>query len=435
VQLPVASYSQPSRNASRLVNCLAQVAGKAPAEIVATPGAAVHSALGGAGRGFAVLQGILYAVCGETLYRVSDGSSVGTIPGSGTLTFSAGVSQLVTDTGYLFSGTTSLITDEDKVPWSVVDFVDGYLLYVEKDSGRFGGSALNDSSSYDGLDFATAEGSPDKLVTMKVDHRDVLLFGTDSTEVWNLEGGSGFPFVRQSGGFIELGCLARLSVAKADNSVFWLASDRTFRRLSGRTPVKVSQVGVEEALSRYSTVSDCEAVAYTFNGQVTIQWHFPTEGATWCLNITTGEWFEQDYRYVAAITHEGKTWVQAEDGTIGYLTDAPTVFGNPVTRTVQTGHVFAGSARVFISQLDALMRTGDVDPEIVPMLQLDVSYDGGNEWHSFPAREMGRAGGYRQIVRWTRLGAARDIVVRLRCSDPVPFIVTGLELEAQGGEK
>jgi hypothetical protein len=435
VQLPVASYSQPSRNASRLVNCLAQVAGKAPAEIVATPGAAVHSALGGAGRGFAVLQGILYAVCGETLYRVADGSAVGTIPGAGTLTFSAGVSQLVTDTGYLFSGTTSLITDEDKVPWSVVDFVDGYLLYVEKDTGRFGCSALNDSSSYNGLDYATAEGAPDKLLGLVVTGRDVHLLGVTSSEEWWNSGQSGFTFERKPGGFREMGVAGSRAYTKADNTVAMLAHDRTFRILRGSTWVKVSQTGVEEAISRYATVADCEMISYVWGGNIIVQAHFPTEGATWCLNITTGEWFEQDYRYVSAITHEGKTWVQAEDGTIGYLTDDHTVFGNPVTRTVQTGHVFAGNARVFISQLDALMRTGDVDPEIVPMLQLDVSYDGGNEWHSFPAREMGRAGGYRQIVRWTRLGAARDIVVRLRCSDPVPFIVTGLELEAQGGEK
>jgi hypothetical protein len=434
MRLPVASYSQPSRNAQRLVNCYAQAStGKVPVEIVGTPGAVVHRALEAPGRGLAVQGGVLYAVAGNTLYRVSDGLEIGTIPGNGTLTFAPGVTQLVTDNGYVYSGTVSAIADFPNL--SAIDFVDGYVLGVVAGSGQFAGSALNDSTDYPALSFATAEGSPDKLVTLKVDHREVILFGTDTTEIWWNSGVAGFPFERTSGGFIELGCLARLGAVKADNSVFWLASDRTVRRLAGRTPAKVSQIGVDEALASYSTVSDCEALSFTWNGTVFVQFAFPTEGKTWVYCVNSGEWYEQDYRYVSAINHDGKVWVQAEDGTVGYLANVPSVFGSSVIREVTTGHTFAGNARVFVSQLDAICRSGDADVGLVPMVQLDVSYDGGNEWVSFPARELGRMGGYRQIVRWTRLGTARDIVVRLRVSDAVPFTLMGIELEAQGGAK
>jgi hypothetical protein len=44
-------------------------------------------------------------------------------------------------------------------------------------------------------------------------------------------------------------------------------------------------------------------------------------------------------------------------------------------------------------------------------------------------------GGYRQVCRWTRLGVARDIVVRLRVGDAVPFALLGIEVEAEGGAK
>jgi hypothetical protein len=285
------------------------------------------------------------------------------------------------------------------------------------------------------LDFATAEGAPDNLVTLKVDHREVILFGKDTTEIWWNSGASGFPFERTGGGFIELGCCARLGVAKADNSVFWLASDRTVRRLSGRTPVKVSQTGVDEAIASYARVNDCEAISYTYAGQIVVQFHFPSEGKTWCFNVTSGEWFEQDYRYVSAVQHDGKTWVQAEDGMVGYLSDVHTVFGSNVTREVTTSHVFANGQRVFVSQLDAILRTGDVDPTLIPYLQLDVSYDGGHTFHALPARELGRMGGYRQVCRWTRLGTARDIVVRVRVGDAVPFQLMAIEVQAEAGEK
>jgi hypothetical protein len=438
MKLPVASYSQPSRNAQRLLNCYAQAStGKAPVEVVGTPGVVAYRAMEAPGRGLVVQQGVLYAVAGNALHEVDSGAEVGVLPGSDVLTFAAGVSQLVTDNGYVFqSGAVNAIADTDFPNMAAVDFVDGYVLGVERGTGKFYGSALNDSDDWAGLDFATAEGAPDNLVTLKVDHREVLLFGNDTTEIWWNSGVSGFPFERTSGGFIELGCCARLGVAKADNSVFWLASDRTVRRLSGRTPVKVSQIGVEEALAGYATVSDCEAISYTFAGNIIVQFHFPTEGKTWCLNVTTGEWFEQDYRFVAAIQHDGKTWVQAEDGTVGYLSpNVYTVFGENVIREVTTGHVFAGNQRVFVSQLDAILRTGDIDPDLIPMLQLDVSYDGGNVFHALPARELGRMGGYRQVCRWTRLGVARDIVVRVRVSDAVPFILLGVEVQAESGER
>jgi hypothetical protein len=437
MRLPVASYSQPSRNAQRLVNCYAQAStGKVPVEVVGTPGVVTYRALEAPGRGLAVQSGEVLAVAGNALYNVLNGSEVGTITGSGVLTFAAGVSQLVTDTGHIYQGgTVAAITDADLPALVAVDFIDGYVLGIDG-SGKFYGSALNDSDDWDGLDFATAEGAPDSLVTLKVDHREVILFGKDTTEVWWNSGASGFPFERTSGGFIELGCCARLGVAKADNSVFWLASDRTVRRLSGRTPVKVSQIGVEEAIATYTTVTDCEAISYTFSGQIIVQFHFPTEGKTWCFNVSSGEWFEQDYRFVSAVQHDGKTWVQAEDGTVGYLSpNVYTVFGSNVVREVTTSHLFANGARVFVSQLDALLRTGDVDPDLIPMLQLDVSYDGGNVFHALPARDLGRMGGYRQVCRWTRLGVARDIVVRLRVGDAVPFALLGIEVEAEGGAK
>jgi hypothetical protein len=436
VRLPVASYNQPGRNAARLVNCYAQAStGKVPVEVVGTPGAVTYRALEAPGRGLVVQQGALYAVSGGALYAVATGAEMGAVGGGAVLTFAPGVSQLVMDNGYVFqSGAVSLIGDADVPSMAACDFVDGYVVAVEAGTGKFWGSALNDSDDWDGLDFATAEGAPDNLVTLKVDHREVILFGKDTTEIWWNSGASGFPFERTSGGFIELGCCARLGVAKADNSVFWLASDRTVRRLSGRTPVKVSQVGVDEAIAAYSTVDDCEAIAYTYAGQIVVQFHFPTEGKTWCFNVTTGEWFEQTYRYVSAVQHDGKTWVQAEDGTVGYLSDVHTVFGSNVTREVTTSHVFANGQRVFVSQLDAIFRTGAVDPDLVPYLQLDVSYDGGHTFHGLPAREFGRMGGYRQICRWTRLGVARDIVVRLRVGDAVPFQLMGIEVHAEAGD-
>jgi hypothetical protein len=437
VRLPTASYNQPSRNASRLLNCFAQASQvKGPVEIVGTPGVVSYRVLEGSGRGLAALDGTLYAVAGTTLYDVLTGTDKGTIPGSGRLMFCEGTTQLVTDNGYVYTTAVAAITDTDRPDFAAVGFSDGRLLYVERNTGRFGGSALNDFSDYDALDYATAEGSPDNLVTLIVDHREVVLFGKESTEIWWNSGADGFPYERQGGGFIELGCLARLGAVKADNSVFWLASDRTVRRLSGRTPVKVSQSGVEEAFSGYSTLADCEASSFTWNGNIHVLFRFPSQGITWGFNVSTGEWYESTSAWASVLTHNGRVWVQHTDGTVGYLSDAvASEFGESVKREVTFPSIYSENARATHSQVDFIFRTGDAPIGITPKAQLDISDDGGNTWTSLPHKGLGLTGQYRNVVRWTRLGQARDRVYRVRVSEAVPFHLLDAQLEVQGAAK
>jgi hypothetical protein len=52
-----------------------------------------------------------------------------------------------------------------------------------------------------------------------VDHREIWLFGNNTTEIWINIGDPDFPFQRIQGAFLEIGCAAPYSVAKADNSL------------------------------------------------------------------------------------------------------------------------------------------------------------------------------------------------------------------------
>ena len=441
MRLPSASYDQPSRNASRLLNCYSTASlFKGPVEVQGNAGVVSSRALPAPGRGLAIQGGDLFALAGTSLYRVTDGVVIGSIPGGSTVMFAPGVSQLVTDSGYMYDGATvGALTDVDRPDFAAVDFVDGFLIYVELGTGRFGCSALNDSSSFDGLDFATAEARPDPLVTLKVSQRDVVLLGSDTTELWSNTGASGFPFERQAGGFIELGCLARLGVCVADNTLAMLASDRTIRMLRGRTWVKVSQSGVEEAISSYVTLADCEAYSYTWNGHIFCCFRFPSggvdgNGITWAFDVTTGEWHERNTDWVSAIHHDGKVWVQHISGDVGYLSDAvQSEWGNSVIREITFPNVYSNNKRTFHSSLKLVFRTGDVDPGVDPSVQLDISDDGGNTWTSLPTRSMGLVGKYAHQIWWYRLGSARDRVYRVRVSDAVPFYLTDAQLEVVDG--
>lgn len=440
--LPFHSYNLPSRVPSRLVNCYAQqTLGKGPVELMSPPGISTLASLGnGPGRGMFVQKNVLYAVSGTSLYSITQNgtaTNLGTVPGSDRLTITGNGTEIVTSNGYYYNGSTvAAIGDADLPSLEAVDFLSGYILGVESGSGRFVGSALNDATSWAALDFATAEGSPDNLITLIVDHLQALLFGEESTEIWWLAGGSGFPFARTASGFIELGIAAKHGVTKIDNSVFWLASDGTVRRLNGQTPVRVSQHGVEEKIASYASVSDCVAFSWTWGGHLFVAFRFPSAGACWVFDITTGEWHERstysenDWLVTDMAHCYGHVYAQhATTGAIGQLEDdVYTEFGGILRREWTFPQVYGNNRRLFHSNLEIIMRTGDAPIGTTPYVHLDISNDGGNTWAALPRREIGNVGEYAQRIIWQRLGSARDRVYRMYVSDAVPMRVLSAEL-------
>lgn len=433
--LPVASYNQPGRNSGRLVNVYPRAtAAKGPVELLGCPGVTTVETLSGGGRGLHVNNGVLYAVAGNALYSMSNDQFVsrGTLPGGGLLTFASNdLGEIVFSNNYWWDGSSvAELTDIDTPRFGSVDYCEGFIVATEEGTDKFYSSGLRDAASWDGLDFGQPVSFPGDLVRLIVDHTQVLLFKETGVEIWWMNSGAGFPFARISNGTIELGCLARNAVVKADNSVFWLASDRTIRRLTGSTPVKVSKAGVEEKLASYATVSDAQAFTITWQGEIWVVFRFPSENATWVYSCTSGEWHEREsyhrtaWDVVASAPFNGKVYVQHANGSIGVLADVHTEFGQVLRREVTWPNLYQGNAMQFPRQFDAVFRSGYVPAGTVPMATLEVSKDGGSIFHALPVKERGRTGEYTHVTRWNRLGSGRDMVFRLSSSDAAEFILS-----------
>jgi len=448
IQLPVHSYNEPSSAPSRLVNVYAEqaIAGKQPVRLLGAPGIVPWCSLGGGGRGLYVMRGILYAVSGTTLYKIDDTGSqtpLGTLPGSGRLMFAGNGTEIMFSNRYLFSnGTVSQITDPDLPAISAVDMVDNYFIYSVDGSSQWGCSDLYSGATYDALDFASTDLVADDLVTLIADHRQALLFGQESIEAWwnSAAAGSGFPFERVAGAFIELGALARHGVCKQDNSVWFLASDKTIRVIRGQTAVRVSQHGVEKAIARYARVDDCEAYSYTWGGHLFVAFNFPSAGATWVYDCTVNEWHERaTYGATAldirdSVSCYGRVFVQqTSTGAVGYLSnETHTEFGGTLRREWTYPQVYETNRQVTHSQLEIVCRTGDAPLNQIAHINLEISDDGGNTWLLLPSRELGRTGQYEHVVRWNRLGQARDRVYRASIDDAnVPVLITDTVLRAE----
>jgi hypothetical protein len=250
-----------------------------------------------------------------------------------------------------------------------------------------------------------------------------------------------------AGGDIEYGCLARLGVAKQDNSVFWISNDRTIRRLSGQTPQRVSHHGVEQKLSRYVRIDDCEAFPITWNGHLWVVFNFPSAqgvgvGATWVFDVTVQEWHErstyglQHWNVVdSAICYGGKVFVQsATTGAIAVLNDRTfTEFGGTLRRSWTYPQVYGSNRPMVHGALEMEMRTGDAPLGELGHVHLEVSDDGGNTYTSVPPRTLGRTGEYSHTIRWNRLGQAKDRVYRASVDDAhVPVALNDTLLTVEG---
>jgi hypothetical protein len=497
------SYVVRSPNAAdaRMVNLYPEVipeGGKEPAYLQRCPGMELIATIGsGPIRGLWNHKNDLYIASGTELYKATPNLAItklGDITGTGPVSMADNGFQLFVacnPNGFIYNFTTGVfqqITDPDFPGAVTVGYLDGYFVFNEPNSQRVWVTQLLDGLSIDPLDFASAEGSPDGLVAIMIDHREAWLFGTNSVEVWYNSGNPDFPLERIQGAYNEIGCLAPYSVAKLDNSVFWLGSDARGQgivyRAQGYQGVRVSTHAVEFAIQQYTDMTDAIAYTYQQDGHAFYVLIFPAANTTWVYDAATGSWHERaalfngEFRRHRSNCHAAfnndPTVGDFENGNIyqfklDVYTDAneeqkwlrrwralPTG-QNDLNRTIhhqlqldcQTGVGLSEGLFDVLSTNNALELWTEqaISPNTVagplfafvgndvgtePQVMLRWSDDGGHTWSSEFWRNMGPIGATYTRVIWRRLGAtmkSRDRVYEVSGTDPVIVAVMGAELD------
>ncbi len=455
-------------NAQRCVNLFPEIndaGGKNNVVLYGTPGLELFvNVSANPVRGMYAFKDYLYVVSYNKFYEIR---ADGVVTEKGTLSTTSGrVSMadngnqlMIVDGayGYIYdasNNTFQQIGDPDFPGANQVVFLDGYFIINKPNTGSFMISALYDGTSWNALDIATAEGDPDNLVALVNDHRQLWLFGKYSTEVFYNSGNADFPFERISGVFIEWGCVAPWSVAKLDNSIFWLAQNKYGQgvvvRADGYQPRIISTRAIEYQIAQYSTISDAFAFAYMDEGHAFYVLTFPTGNATWVYDAATGMWHERSSYNVGRWRVESYAYFNGfhmvgdfSNGNIYKMKmDVYSENGATIERIRTTRHIFDGDyVNVFHHRLQVDMETGvglasgqGSDPQAM----LDWSDDGGHTWSSevwggIGSVPVGGTGEYKKRLVWRRLGRSRDRIYRLKITDPVKVVIIGASLEVERG--
>ena len=466
------SYVARSVNAAdnRMINMYPEIVpegGKSAAFLSRCPGLLRLVAAGtGPVRGLWVLKEYLYAVSGDTFYRLNliDGTSrwrvkpLGTVTGSGPVSMSDNGTQIFiacNPDGFIYNATTEVfaqITDPDFPGAVKVSYLDGYFVFNEPNSSRVWVTSLLDGLSVDPLDFASAEGDPDGLVSLIVDHREAWLFGSNSVEVWYNAGLPDFPLQRIQGAFNEIGCEAPYSVAKLDNGLFWLGSDARGRgivyRANGYTGQRISTHAVEWQIQQYGSMSDAIGYTYQQDGHAFYVLIFPTAQTTWVYDVATGAWHERaGWSNGNFVRHRSNCQAAYNNQIIVGDFENGNIYAFDLNEYADNGDVqkWLRSWRALAPNTNTLKRTAQHSLQIDcesgvgtntgqgsdPQMMLRWSDDGGHTWSNEHWTSVGKIGEYYRRVIWRRLGMTlklRDRVYEISGTDPVKLAIMGAEL-------
>ncbi len=408
---------------------------------------------GDTGRGLHVFNGELYALVGQVLSKISANHSTSTVtgdvPGAERVTMANNGDDFViarpfNNTVYESDGVTvSQLTDPmlDDGAASPV-FLDGYIVFRRPDTDQFFNTGLN-ALTFNGLDIASVEGAPGKLIGLNVNNRELLHSKSETIELWYNAGNSpGSPFSRSPSGFLQIGNAASESMGTQDNSPFWIANDLTARRLQSVTPERVSQHGIEAVLASVQ-VSDVYTVSYFIHGHLFIAWIFPFAGRTLVYDCTTKQWHERDslgygaWRPSHIVKCYGRQYVADRlTGKIGILDpDSFEEFGEPQRVRWTYQPVYAEGRDVVHDRLELALNVGNgltTGQGSNPLATLRISDDGGNTFRTYTTRELGRQGQYLKRVDWWKLGMSRNRVYSIDVTDPVPLFTFDTQLYAKG---
>jgi hypothetical protein len=376
---------------------------------------------------------------------------------------------------------------------NTVDIVDNYFVYNRPNSQQWGASDLLSPIS-PALSYGTKDGSPDNLVALICDHREVYLMGEASSEVWTDVGAVPFPFQRIPGTSTQHGIAAPFSVSRLGNSFAYVSRNNRgqaqIMQMNGYIPQRISTHAVENSLTN-QYIDDAISWTYQLEGHEVYVVTFPSigQGLTWAYDIASQMWHKwlytandntyQRHRGNCSAAFQGMVLVgDYANGKIYQLDKQNfTDDGQYVRRLRRAPHLVTDLQRQYFDELQIQFQpgvgttglsqpTGDIfvdSPYIIypdavftigpfqtyvigqmatlnntvvtdnPQAMLRWSNDGGSTWSKEYWVSIGQQGKYKNRAIWRRLGMARDRIFEVSITDPVNAVIISANLKASEG--
>jgi len=422
-------------------------------------------------RGMLSTDKFLYVVSGGKLYRLGSSLVVEELGAVGGVNPVTPINSIGTDdsqimvlsdgNGYIYDEATttfSQITDPNFTGQPVGNSIASLnqIFWVpQEQSNTFFGSATGDGTSWPATRIAQAEQNSDFLVKVFRTRSNLWLMGTKTCEYWQVDiSDTDVPVRPVAGATIDRGIGADESVAQFQDQLFWLADDFTVWRIASNQAEKISDLDLEYEIrgdgtssnSGYSTPSD--AIGYFIDHPVHKLYvlNFIEEGKTWVYDVSTKVWQRRNSkdldfwrarysenvfdRIVVGDYAAGQIWEFTEktqkegDDVIPVQIISPSIRNDNASIHCDELELFAEVGQGMIGNV--LNDVPKSDP-IEPIVQLEVSKDGGATYKKKSSKGMGIVGDRQKKIIWRReIGRVKrgfNLVFRYTFSSDAPVII------------
>jgi hypothetical protein len=350
----------------------------------------------------------------------------GSVPGTEPVTMASIGQDSLSNYGAIATGTALYATNysqtlqvalPDDFAATSVDASNQRYLVTRGNSQMFYWSDVN-TTTFGALNFASAESEPDQLVAVKVIGSEIWLFGRQTIEVWQPSSNPDLPFQPIIGRNFAFGCIARQTIAKVENTLFWIGRQERIVLQTAPNPQRISDPAIE-GLLRQANEADLNAfVAADEDGHLYYVVNMGAQGS-WAYDVTTKAWsrwktndrtdFEGRY---AAPFGDGRFVVGGQNGEVNFLTvSANNDNGKPIERRFSGWIDLIKTLRCSNVILDCTVGSNP-SLETPVYIEMRWSDDRGKTWNVWESQPLGYAGDFDLSVIWSTLECQLGVMGR-----------------------
>ena len=327
-------------------------------------------------------------------------------------------------------------------------YLDTYTV-IASPNGEIYTSNANDPTTWNALNYITAEAEPDQLVGIGKHLNYIVTFGQWSID-WFYDAGTypGSPLAVAAPYHIELGCANGDSIVSFENIIVWVGTSRdagpSVYAISGTAPTKISTPFIDRILQN-STLADIRAYSLRINGHtfyvltladlnVTIVFDVNekvwTQWTMWAIGDAgsgvPGIYGEQYFR-PSFFTQISDTYYLLDDDNGTLYTMSDHVYndsGAPIYYRAVTDIIDGGTTkRKFFNRLEIV---GDKVPAVMNIRHTNDDY---KNWSPYRSVNLDK-----QRPQVYQSGAARRRAWEFLCTDNQPLRLLAAEVDFDIGE-
>ena len=318
-------------------------------------------------------------------------------------------------------------------------FIDGYTV-VATTAGQVFNSAIENPTSWNPLDYITAEADPDKIEGIIKHLNYIVVFGQWGTEFfYDAANPTGSPFLRNDGFKSEIGTPCGDCLTLLPQVVMYVGSSKTHGKsaylLDGVSPKRVSTRYIDKYLNA-CTSNDFQGLSFRIDGHSFYLVTMPSLDLTLVYDLDEQKWYQWTSYYSAA-EHAFTMWTATEFNAATYGLHATNGTLYQIDPTVASDDSVAIYWRVITNRLDSgtmnrkfYKKAQIVGDKVSATMIISHSGDDYQTWST--ARTVDLSKNTRSILYqcgWDRRRAWQFLV-----TDNVLLRFSDFEMEIEGGD-